>query len=242
MVAASGDNFRSMETSESNLILLVEDDELLADSLCRGLEESGFACRRAASCEAAEAIMAEAQPLLVLLDMGLPDGDGADLLRGIRHRDAELPVIITTARSGLSDRVDGLEGGADDYLVKPFAFEELLARIRVQLRHSERAQLQWTVGDLKIDLPSRTASVNKTVLDLTPREFDLLAYLASLRGETATRQMLQQEVWHVRSAMASMDNVIDVHVSRLRQKLDAAGSAPLLHTVRGVGLVLKETA
>jgi DNA-binding response OmpR family regulator len=151
-----------------------------------------------------------------------------------------LPVIITTARSSISDRVGGLESGADDYLVKPYAFEELLARIRIQLRHLERVQLQRTVGDLKVDLPSRTATRGEQVLDLTPREFDLLAYLASLRGEVATRDMIQREVWNVHSAMASMENVLDVHVSRLRQKLQADGGAPLLHTIRGVGLVLKE--
>lgn len=231
-----------MATDESNLILIVEDDANLAESLSRGLEEAGFRCRCVASLQEAGAVLNISPPVLVLLDLGLPDGDGADLLKAIRMHDAELPVIITTARSGIADRVGGLEGGADDYLVKPYAFEELLARIRIQLRHVERVQMQAVVGDLKIDLPSRTASRAGEVLDLTPREFDLLAYLASLRGEVATRQMIQQEVWNVRSAMASMDNVIDVHVSRLRSKLEQPGHPPLLHTVRGVGLVLKEQA
>jgi len=227
---------------EKNLILIVEDDTNLAHSLFQGLEEAGYGCQVAPSIQAAQPLLEAGLPSLVLLDMGLPDGDGADLLKAIRLRHANLPVIITTARSGLSDRVDGLEGGADDYLVKPYAFEELLARIRIQLRHSERGQLLWMVGDLKIDLSSRTASRAAQVLDLTPREFDLLAYLASLRGEVATRDMIQKEVWNVSSSMASMNNVLDVHVSRLRQKLEIAGCAPLLHTVRGVGLVLKEQA
>jgi len=229
-----------MANDTEHLILIVEDDGNLAASLSKGLREAGYGCQVAASIQAAKILFSAELPSLVLLDMGLPDGDGSDLLKTLRQRDADLPVIITTARSGIADRVDGLEGGADDYMVKPYAFEELLARIRIQLRHSERVQLQRTVGDLKIDLPSRTASRAGQVLDLTPREFDLLAYLASLNSEVATRQMIQQEVWNVRSAMASMDNVIDVHVSRLRQKLDIAGCAPLLHTVRGVGLVLKE--
>jgi len=220
-------------------ILIVEDDSNLARSLAKGLEESGYACRVAGCIRDARQVLDEILPALVLLDMGLPDGEGADLLKSMRRAHREFPVIITTARSELNDRVSGLEGGADDYLVKPYAFEELLARIRIQLRHSDRVQLHRTVGDLKIDLPSRTASRGEAVLDLTPREFDLLAYLASLGGEVATRQMIQQEVWNVRSAMASMDNVLDVHVSRLRQKL---GSPSLLHTVRGVGLVLKEQA
>ncbi len=223
-------------------ILLVEDDENLAASLAKGLKEAGFACTAAASVGEAEERLGEERPALVLLDMGLPDGDGADLLRTIRTIDAELPVIITTARAGISDRVEGLENGADDYLVKPYAFEELLARIRIQLRHLDRIGLQRAVGDLMIDLPSRSASRAGRPLDLTPREFDLLAYLASLRGEAATRQMLQENVWHVRSAMASMANVIDVHISRLRQKLEVPGEAPLLRTLRGIGYVLKEDA
>ena len=229
-----------MKPEAKEFILIVEDDANLADRLAQGLEEADYACDIAGTLEEANAILQGNTPALVLLDMGLPDGDGADFLKIIRSEHAELPVIITTARSSISDRVSGLESGADDYLVKPYAFEELLARIRIQLRHFERAQLQWVLGDLKIDLPSRTASRSGELIDLTPREFDLLAYLASLRGEVATRQMIQQEVWNVRSAMASMENVLDVHVSRLRQKLDVQGNAPLLHTVRGVGLVLKE--
>ncbi|MDF7806742.1 response regulator transcription factor [Pontiellaceae bacterium B12219] len=230
-----------MNRETEDLLLIVEDDASLAARLAQGLREAGYACRLAESIRDAETILQEELPALVLLDMGLPDGDGGDLLATIRTRYAELPIIITTARSSISDRVGGLESGADDYLVKPYAFEELLARIRIQLRHLERVQLQRTVGDLKIDLPSRTATRGKQVLDLTPREFDLLAYLASLRGEVATRDMIQREVWNVRSAMASMENVLDVHVSRLRQKLQADGAAPLLHTIRGVGLVLKES-
>jgi DNA-binding response OmpR family regulator len=221
-------------------ILIVEDDSNLATSLAKGLKESGYICRVAGSICDAQAALAEHPPSLVLLDMGLPDGDGIDLLQSIRADYREMPVIITTARGELADRVSGLEGGADDYLIKPYAFEELLARIRIQLRHFERVQMQTTVGDLKIDLPSRTASRAGEVLDLTPREFDLLAYLASLHGEVATRQMIQEKVWNVRSAMTSMDNVIDVHVSRLRSKLGIPGLPSLLHTLRGVGLVLKE--
>jgi len=229
-----------MVAGPGNSILIVEDDTSLANRLAQGLQEAGYACGIAGSIKDAEAVLLEKTPALVLLDMGLPDGDGADFLETIRSKHSDLPVIITTARLSVSDRVGGLEGGADDYLVKPYAFEELLARIRIQLRHSERGQLQWLVGDLKIDLPSRTAKRAGELLDLTPREFDLLAYLASLHGEVATRHMIQQEVWNVRSAMASMENVLDVHVSRLRQKLDMPGHAALLHTVRGVGLVLKE--
>ena len=223
-------------------ILIVEDDKALATGLAKGLQESGYACRVAASIDYARTLYDSELPNLVLLDMGLPDGDGTELLASIRKRDPALPVIITTARSGIADRVNGLERGADDYLVKPYAFEELLARIRIQLRHFQRGLMKQTIADLSIDLPSRTASRAGKLLDLTPREFDLLAYLVSLNGDVATRQMLQQEVWNIRSSMTSMDNVIDVHISRLRQKMEVAGALPLLHTVRGVGFVLKENS
>ena len=231
-----------MTTESKEFILIVEDDANLADRLAQGLREANYACDIAGSLQDAAAVLQKKTPTLVLLDLGLPDGDGAEFLEKIRSKYADLPVLITTARSSIADRLNGLKSGADDYLIKPYAFEELLARIRIQLRHFERGQLQWIIGDLKIDLPSRTATRAEQLIDLTPREFDLLAYLASLRGEVATRQMIQKKVWNVRSSMASMENVLDVHVSRLRQKLDLPELEPLLHTRRGVGLVLKEQA
>lgn len=230
----------SMTSETSISILIVEDDKPLASGIAKGLKESGYACRVVTSIEAAQFDLDKELPSLVLLDLGLPDGDGKEFLEVIRKRNPALPVIITTARSEIADRVNGLEGGADDYLVKPYAFEELLARIRTQLRHFQRGLMQQKVGDLSVDLPSRTATRAGHLLDLTPREFDLMAYLVSLNGEVATRQMLQHEIWNVRSSMTSMDNVIDVHISRLRQKMEIPGAAPLLHTVRGVGFVLKE--
>jgi len=229
-----------MTTPQAVSILIVEDDLILAEALDRGLKEAGYECCVAGSVKAATELLNASRPSLVLLDLGLPDGDGTDLLAAIRRKDTDLPVVVTTARSGIPDRVHGLECGADDYLVKPYAFEELLARIKIQLRHVSRAKLQQAVGDLSIDLPSRTATRAGQVLDLTPREFDLLAYLVSLQGEVVTRQMIQHEIWHVHSNMTSMDNVIDVHISRLRQKLEIPGCPPLLQTVRGIGFVLKE--
>ncbi len=223
-------------------ILVVEDDKALAEGLVLGLREAGYTCCSAETVKAAEKYFQQESLSLVLLDMGLPDGDGRDFLVKIRTEKPALPVIITTARSGIADRVDGLERGADDYLVKPYAFEELLARIRTQLRHLRRSSLQQSVGDLSIDLPSRTASRAGQVLDLTPREFDLLAYLVSLQGEVATREMLKHEIWNIHSTMTSMDNVIDVHISRLRQKMDPPGLPSMLHTVRGVGFMLKEAS
>lgn len=227
-------------TDNAVSILIVEDDKALSNALSAGLSEVGYVCRHAETIASALQLLDEEMPSLVLLDMGLPDGEGIDCLEAVRKSEPTLPVIITTARSGIPDRVNGLERGADDYLVKPFAFEELLARIRTQLRHVQQSKLKQKVGDLSIDLPSRSATRAGEMLDLTPREFDLLAYLVSLQGEVATREMLQREIWKIRSTMTSMDNVIDVHISRLRQKLNVDGLPPLLHTVRGVGFVVRE--
>jgi two-component system, OmpR family, response regulator MprA len=231
---------RSPEMNESvRDILIVEDDRHLAERLTDGLEEAGYRVRRASSSRQAMSRLVEQRPDLVLLDLGLPDADGLDLLRAFREKEPHVPVIVTTARDQVVDRVAGLEGGADDYLVKPYAFEELLARIRTQLRHAERAQVEQRLGDLVVDLKARTARRGERTLDLTAREFDLLACLVALRGEVASRDMLQRTVWKVTSRMTSMDNVIDVHISRLRQKLDVRGEVPLLQTLRGVGFVLK---
>jgi DNA-binding response OmpR family regulator len=221
-------------------IMVVEDDAPLAANLAHGLAEAGYAVTCAASAAEALRAMAGDRPRLVLLDLGLPDADGLAFLRALRQRDPHLPVIVATARDRIADRVAGLEGGADDYLVKPYAFEELLARIRTQLRHARRNLTELRVGDLAVDLKARAAHRAGRTLDLTPREFDLLAHLASLGGEVASREALQREVWKVTSRMTSMDNAIDVHISRLRQKLEEGGGSPLLHTVRGVGFVLRE--
>lgn len=224
----------------TNQILIIEDDIRLADRLAKGLMEANYDCLVASTGKEAEKHLTEQHPDLVLLDMNLPDTDGSELLKFIRQATPDLPVIVATARTRISDRVSALESGADDYLIKPYAFEELLARIRIQMRHSERISPQESVGDLVIDHQRHIATRAGERLDLTPKEFELLAFLASLKGETASRQMLQEEVWNVKTAMTSMDNVIDVFISRLRQKLDPSHRPPLLHTIRGVGFVLRE--
>ncbi len=177
---------------------------------------------------------------MVLLDLGLPDIEGSMLLETIRSTHPNLPVIISTARSSIATRVELLGGGADDYLVKPYAFDELLARIRIQFRHAERVLEKQTIGDLVIDRHVRIASRAGQRLDLTPLEFDLLSFLASRQGETVSRDVLQAEVWKVESRASSMDNAMDVSISRLRQKLTQSHQNQLLYTVRGSGFVLKE--
>lgn len=223
-------------------LLLVEDDANLAKSLAQGFRENGFAVEAEETLAAARQRLAAQGIELVILDLGLPDGDGLELLGEVQAVPNGPPVLITTARGELDSRVRGLENGAEDYLVKPYAFAELLARVRVLLRRSQpRTSRRLRIGDLEIDPVSRKAIRAGTLLELTPREFDLLTQLALARGGIVTREMLAREVWRQHSWTASMGNVIDVHVSRLREKLDKGHATRLLQTVRGVGFSLKET-
>jgi DNA-binding response OmpR family regulator len=223
-----------------NTLLIVEDDPNLGASLMQGFREQGFVAELAGSLAAARTRLAQGGVNLVVLDLGLPDGDGFDLLQDLTKQPEPPPVLITTARGELDERLRGLEGGAEDYLVKPYAFAELLARVRVLLRRAQpRAESSLRVGDLELDTLARRATRGGTPIDLTPREFDLLAHLALARGAVVTREMLARSVWQQRSWTASMDNVIDVHISRLREKVDKAAAVKLLHTVRGVGFTLQ---
>jgi two-component system copper resistance phosphate regulon response regulator CusR len=166
-----------------------------------------------------------------------------ELLRSLRARAIKTPVVLLTARDGLADRVRGLESGADDYLVKPFAFAELLARIKALLRRAgETEPLRKRVADLEIDLETRAVWRGKEQIALTPREFELMAYLVRHRGGTVTRTMLAREVWHETQRATPLDNVIDVHVAHLRRKIDGPHVTKLIHTVRGVGFMLREGA
>jgi DNA-binding response OmpR family regulator len=223
-------------------LLVVEDDPHVAESLVRGLGEAGFAVAVAGRLAAADAQLAIGTPALVVLDLNLPDGDGLAWLRRIRGEGHRMPVIILTARDRLPDRVKGLEEGADDYLTKPFAFAELLARIRARLRTvSQQTDGDFLrVGDLEIDRLHRQVRRAGRGVELTAREFDLLALLAQWRGQPVSRDLLAREVWKVNRRLTPLDNVIDVHLSRLREKIDRDHPVKLIRTVRGVGFSLAE--
>ena len=228
--------------SSAAAILVVEDDARVAGSLQRGLGEAGFVVATADRLAAADEQLARGTPALVVLDLNLPDGDGREWLRRVRHAGHRMPVIILTARDTLPERVAGLEEGADDYLTKPFAFAELLARIRARLR-TAAAQTDdeiLRVADLDIDRLRRQVRRAGKPVDLTAREFDVLALLAQWRGQPVSRDLLAREVWKVNRRLTPLDNVIDVHLSHLRDKIDKDHPSKLIQTVRGVGFRLAE--
>jgi DNA-binding response OmpR family regulator len=177
---------------------------------------------------------------LVVLDVMLPGRSGLEILQALRQRHIETPVLMVTARDGVDDRVLGLDLGADDYLVKPFAIPELLARIRALLRRGRPSDVfRLKAADLELDLVTRRAVRGERLLDLTAREFELLEYLLRHQGHLVSREMLAREVWKEPRRATPLDNVIDVQMTRLRKKVDADGER-LIHTVRGVGFVLRE--
>ena len=185
---------------------------------------------------------ATAEPFdLVVLDLMLPGRSGLEILQTLRKRRNETPVLILTARDGVDDRVRGLDLGADDYLVKPFALPELLARIRALLRRGRPSDvLRLKVADLELDLVARRVNRGDKAIDLTGREFELLEYLLRHQGYLVSREMLARDVWKEPRRATPLDNVIDVQMARLRRKVDPEGAARLIHTVRGVGFVVRE--
>lgn len=223
-------------------ILIVEDDRRVAESLRRGLSEAGFTVDTASRLAAADAVLAQGVPALVVLDLNLPDGDGRTWLRRVRAEGHRMPVIILTARDALPERVAGLDEGADDYLTKPFAFAELLARIRARLRNVAQQSNEdvLRVGPLEIDRLHRQVRRAGRAVELTALEFDVLALLAQWRGQPVSRDLLARKVWKVNRRLTPLDNVIDVHLSHLREKIDAGQAAKLIWTVRGVGFRLAE--
>ncbi|HYU33881.1 MAG TPA: response regulator transcription factor [Thermoanaerobaculia bacterium] len=219
-------------------LLLVEDERRLAERLARGLREEGFAVDCAAT--SAEALdCAAANPYdLVLLDLALPDGSGIDLLRGWRHEGIDAPVLILTARDLVEEKVEGLNAGADDYLTKPFAFEEVLARVRALLRRrAAPPRSVLTFGDLTLDRDGRRAEKAGEPLDLTPKEFALLEYLMLQPGVVLSRSRIAEHVWD--EAYEARSNTIDVIIARLRRKLESGEGGRLIHSVPGVGYVLR---
>ncbi|TCW75501.1 DNA-binding response regulator [Burkholderia sp. SRS-46] len=223
-------------------ILIIEDQEHAATYLQKGLRENGLQVDTAATGADGLHLALTQDYDLVVLDIMLPVLDGWSVLEMIRKQKPALPVLCLTARDGVEDRVRGLELGADDYLVKPFAFSELLARIRVILRRgqgvSPQRETQLKIADLELDLLSRKATRQGQRIDLTPKEFALLALLLRRRGEALSRTQLAEQVWDMN--FDSDTNVVDVAVRRLRAKIDADFTPKLIHTVRGVGYILEE--
>ena len=224
-------------------ILLIEDDAKTARALASGLRSEGFETMTANTGEEGFFLLSRESFDFVILDWMLPGRDGVEVLRTLRARGAKTPVLLLTARDAVNDRVLGLNAGADDYLVKPFAFAELLARIRALLRRVDFANpLRQQIGDLTLDVQTRRVVRGSREIALTPREFDLLAFLAQHHDETVTRQMIAREVWREPNRATPLDNVIDVHLAHLRRKLDDGEEVKLIQTVRGVGFLLRAEA
>jgi two-component system OmpR family response regulator/two-component system copper resistance phosphate regulon response regulator CusR len=230
--------FASPSPPKAMDILFVEDDDVLGKSLTQGLEESGHRCTWVKSGDKGFALGSAQKCDTIILDLMLPDRPGIDVLRGLRAQGVRTPVLILTALGSVEDRVDGLNAGADDYLVKPFSFPELLARLAAITRRSiNLTAQQLVVGPLSLDLSMRRVTRGGVEIDLTPTEFSLLEYLMRNAGQVLTRKMLCEHLWE--SYWEGVTNVIEVHVTRLRAKIDRDFGEPLLQTVRGRGYVLR---
>ncbi len=224
-------------------ILVIEDEQKVARALKEGLTHEGYQVDLAFSGEEGFYLLSTAQYDLLLLDLMLPGRDGLEILKSVRKQGMTFPVLVLTARDTVEDRVKGLDSGADDYLVKPFAFAELLARIRVLLRRGRSEQnLRLLLADLEMDLVTRKVKRGGTEIPLTAREFDLLELLLRHQGQIVSREMIAKEVWQEVDRATPIDNLIDVHIARLRRKIDDPFARKLIHTIRGVGFVLSEEA
>lgn len=224
-------------------ILLVEDETKVGNALCAGLQAEGYQIVWAQTGEEGFFHASSRSFDLILLDVMLPGRDGIEVLGTLRKHGNKTPVLLLTAKDAIEDRVLGLDTGADDYLVKPFAFAELSARIRALLRRNQQEpSATLTIGQLEIDPLRRTVIREGQRIDLTAREFELLEYLARHHGRIVSRDMLARDVWREAGRATPLDNVIDVHIARLRKKVDDPFASKLLHTVRGVGFTLSEDA
>jgi len=222
-------------------VLVVEDEPKVARALREGLAGEGYDVVVALTGEDGF-FRASSEPFdLLILDRMLPGREGLEVLRTLRQKGHLTPVLVLTARDAVEDRVAGLDAGADDYMVKPFAFTELLARVRALVRRGRGDQLlRLAVADLALDVPSRRVTRSDIEIDLTPREYELLEYLVRHRGTIVSREMLARDVWKEPERGTPLDNVIDVHVTRLRKKVDQGFAGKLIHTVRGVGFLVRE--
>jgi two-component system copper resistance phosphate regulon response regulator CusR len=217
-------------------LLVVEDESRIADFLKRGLESAGYAVDHAGDGATAMDLVHSADYDLIVLDLMLPDTDGLKLLEKIRNRKSSPPVLILSARGNLEDRVKGLEEGADDYLVKPFAFVELLARVRALLRRGQPALERLQAGDLCLDSIRRKVTRGGEAIELAPKEFAILEYLLRNRGRPLSRTMIVEHVWDM--DYDGLTNIVDVYIRHLRSKIDDRWPAKLIHTVRGIGYML----
>jgi len=218
-------------------ILVVEDEKRIADFLCRGLEGAGYAVDAAANGATALDHIHSTDYDLVVLDLMLPDMDGLRVLERVRNRKVGPPVLILSARGGLDDRVKGLEQGADDYLVKPFAFVELLARVRALLRRGQPTPERLQVADLTVDCIRRKVVRGTETIDLAPKEFGILEYMMRNRGRPLSRTMIVEHVWDM--DYDGLTNIVDVYIRHLRSKIDDRYPQKLIQTVRGIGYMIE---
>ncbi len=222
-------------------VLIIEDDPKVAGAVKAGLTSEGYDVVVSRSGEDGYFRVTTEPFDALLLDLGLPGRSGLEILAGLRRQGLTIPVLVLTARDSVEDRVTGLDSGADDYLIKPFAFAELVARLRALLRRGRTEDGgRLHLADLELDTVTHTASRGRQKVDLTVREFELLEYLVRRQGQIVSREMLARDVWKETSRGTPLDNVIDVHIARLRKKIDQEGGAPLIHTIRGVGFVARE--
>jgi two-component system copper resistance phosphate regulon response regulator CusR len=222
-------------------VLVVEDEQKVANALREGLEGERYDVVVERTGEGAFFRVTTETFDVILLDLGLPGRSGLEILSALRERGLKTPVLVLTARDSVQDRVVGLDGGADDYLVKPFAFAELLARIRALVRRGRSAEApRLSMGDLEMDLVTRKVARGPRSIELTVREFELLEYLLRHNTQVVSREALARDVWQETARTTPLDNVIDVHIARLRRKVDLEPDVKLIHTVRGVGFMLRE--
>lgn len=218
-------------------ILVIEDEKRIADFLGRGLESAGYAVDVAADGQTGLNLSHNTAYDLIILDLMLPDLDGLQVLSKIRNRKVSPPVLILSARNAVDDRVKGLELGADDYLVKPFAFVELLARVRALLRRGQPTPERLQVGDLVLDCIRRKVTRNGQNVELAPKEFAILEYMMRNPGRPLSRTMIVEHVWDM--DYDGLTNIVDVYIRHLRSKIDEGWPSKLIHTVRGIGYMLE---